>query len=209
MEELIKIGQAFLGTPPGEKILKQVSGFKGNKAEFEAQKENIKKLFSVKIQAFTVKGTVTNKSTSQPLPGTQIKPLFAMFPIKEEKFKRKVITKEIVVDEDPESENFMQPILRRDGSAKTKRVVTKIDDTKWVKGDGEGSVKTDKSGNYEMKLGIPIIYDNSDRPDKSKERALGVPILMYTKDGPYAPNTMNLVNQDGTIKNTLSQLEIK
>jgi len=208
MEELIKIGQAFLGTPPGEKILKQVSGFKGNKAEFEAQKENIKKLFSVKIQAFTVKGTVTNKSTSQPLPGTQIKPLFAMFPIKEEKFKRKVITKEIVVDEDPESENFMQPILRRDGSAKTKRVVTKIDDTKWVKGDGEGSVKTDKSGNYEMKLGIPIIYDNSDRPDKSKERALGVPILMYTKDGPYAPNTMNLVNQDGTIKNTLSPVEI-
>ena len=69
-------------------------------------------------------------------------------------------------------------------------------------------VKTDKSGNYEMKLGIPIIYDNSDRPDKSKERALGVPILMYTKDGPYAPNTMNLVNQDGTIKNTLSPVEI-
>jgi len=52
MEELIKIGRAFLDTPQGEKILKKAAGFKGTKEEFEKNKEQIKKLFTIKIQAF-------------------------------------------------------------------------------------------------------------------------------------------------------------
>ena len=190
MEELIKIGRAFLDTPQGEKILKKAAGFKGTKEEFEKNKEQIKKLFTIKIQAFTVKGTVTNAQTSKPLPGVEVKPLFAVYPIEKEKFEKKVITQEVVFDEDEESENFGKPKLKRDGSPKTKRVVRKIEDERWVKADGDDFVKTDKNGNYEMKLGIPIIAEDSDRPDSSKEKALGVPILMYNKsEGAFAPNT--------------------
>ena len=84
MEELIKIGQAFLQTPQGEKILKKVSQFKGTKEEFLAKKEELLKAFRVRIQAYTVKGTVTNAQTSKPLPGVEVKPLFAIYPIKQE-----------------------------------------------------------------------------------------------------------------------------
>jgi len=209
MEELIKIGRAFLDTPQGEKILKKAAGFKGTKEEFEKNKEQIKKLFTIKIQAFTVKGTVTNAQTSKPLPGVEVKPLFAVYPIEKEKFEKKVITQEVVFDEDEESENFGKPKLKRDGSPKTKRVVRKIEDERWVKADGDDFVKTDKNGNYEMKLGIPIIAEDSDRPDSSKEKALGVPILMYNKsEGAFAPNTTNIINRDGTIKNTLSPVKL-
>lgn len=209
MEELIKIGQAFLNSPQGEKILKKVSGFQGTKEEFEKNKDALKKLFTIKIQAYTVKGTVTNAQTSKPLPGVEVKPLFALFPIAKENFVRKVVTREVVFDENEESENFGKPILRRDGSAKTKRVVKKIDDQRWVKADGNDFVKTDKNGNYEMRLGVPVIADASDRPDSSKEKALGVPILMFNKeDGAFAPNTTNIISGDGTIKSTLSPVQM-
>ncbi len=209
MEELIQIGRAFLETPQGESILKKASGFKGTKEEFETNKDQIKKLFSIKIQAFTVKGTVTNAQTSKPLPGTEVKPLFAVYPIKKEKFEKKVVTKEVVFDEDEESEDFGKPIFKKDGSLKTKRVVKKIEDERWVKGDGNDFVKTDKNGNYEMKLGIPIIAEDSDRPDSSKEKALGGPILMFNKSGgAFAPNTTNIISRDGTVSKTLSPVKL-
>ena len=210
MEELIKIGQAFLQTPQGEKILKKVSQFKGTKEEFLAKKEELLKAFRVRIQAYTVKGTVTNAQTSKPLPGVEVKPLFAIYPIKQETKEKKVITKEPVFDEDEESENFGKPIFKRDGSLKTKRVVKKIEVERWVKDDnGKDVVKTDKEGMYEMKLGIPTIVSANDlEPDPSKEKALGVPILIFTKDGAFTPNTTNLISRDGTIKQTLSPVEL-
>ena len=45
-------------------------------------------------------------------------------------------------------------------------------------------------------------------PDPSKEKALGVPILIFTKDGAFTPNTTNLISRDGTIKQTLSPVEL-
>jgi hypothetical protein len=208
MDAIIEIGQAFLDTPQGGNILKKIADFKGTKEEFDAKKEELKKLISIKVQAYTIKGNVTNALTSEPLPGVEVKPVFALFPIKKEKYEKKVVTKEIVVDEDPESENFMQPILKRDGSSKTKRVVKKIEDERWVKDEGDNFVKTDKNGNYEFKIGLPTIYENKDRPDSSKERALGVPLLTFNKSDGFAPSAATIINGNGTVKGTLAPVKL-
>lgn len=208
MEELIKIGQAFLGTPQGEKILKQVSKFKGTKEEFDKKKEDLKKLLSIKIQAYTVKGVVSNKQTSKPLPGTKVQPMFALFPIVQETKTKKRVIEEVVFDEDEESENFGKPKLKRDGSVKTKKTRIKVEEEVWVKGDGPGEVKTNKNGEYEMKIGLPVLYEDSERSDSSNEKILGVPLLMFTKDGAFAPNTLTIVSGDGSIKQNLPPIEL-
>ena len=91
---------------------------------------------------------------------------------------------------------------------KLKKTRIKVEEEVWVKGDGPGEVKTNKNGEYEMKIGLPVLYEDSERSDSSNEKILGVPLLMFTKDGAFAPNTLTIVSGDGSIKQNLPPIEL-
>ena len=155
-QEILDIGRAFLDTPAGEGILKKLSGFKGTVDEFKKTKAELIDKYDILVQAYDIKGSVANQQTSQPEPGVQVQLFFGLYPIKKEEFTKTVITQQVQYDE---NEN---PIIRRNGQPKTKRVREKVQAVRWVLDDSKSKeLKTDKDGRYEMKIGLPILREKT------------------------------------------------
>ena len=203
-QEIIDIGKAFLDTGPGEEILKKVSGFKGSVDEFKKIKKDLIDKYDIVIQAYDIKGIVANEQTSQPLAGVKIQLFFGLYPIKKETFNKKVVTREVLfaTEEDVEEGKATEVgdlLRRRNGQPKTKRKVEIVEQERWVKDDSKDKeLKTNKEGEYEMKIGLPILREKESEGTK-EERVIIKPQLIFTKEK-FGPALKTPVELDGTIK---------
>jgi len=181
-KELLELGELFIQSPKGKKIVAAAEGVTGAIEDFQMTKALIERYKPV-ITTYTVKGRIYDEQTNEPLQGVKVKPQFALYPM-----KLVTKTRKIKID-DPNGE-----VNRLTG--KVKRI--KIDQTykKYVYDkDGNKDIKTDEKGEYELKFGtvsisaLPLL-------------AILKPFTFYQLEG-YAPAKQSLVTLAGEVPQVL------
>ena len=184
MEEqaLLDLGQIFLQSPDGQKVLAKAEGVKGNVDDFKASKETLEKYKPI-ITTFTTKGRLYDELTSEPIQGVEVKPQLVLFPM-----KLVTKTRKIKIDDPSGAINKI--------TGKPKQI--KIEQTyqKYVSDPGGNKdIKTDKNGEYELRFGTVSI---SGLP----ELAILKPFVSYTKEK-YAPAQQSLITLAGEVPQVL------
>ena len=140
------------------------------------------------ITTFTTRGRISNKQTSQPEEGVEVKPVLALFPMKQ------VIKTRIVKKDDKTSKKNIF------GKYKQIKEKVKYIDYEYDK-EGDNTIKTDSNGEYQITFGVPTLPSI-----KSKNLPILVkPIVLYTKEG-LAPDYQTLITQNSEV---LGELPIK
>ena len=185
MEEqaLLDLGQIFLQSPDGQKVLAKAEGVKGNVEDFKASKETLEKYKPV-ITTFTTKGRLYDELTGEPIQGVEVKPELVLFPV-----KLVTKTRKIKID-DPSG-----AINKITGKPKQIKIEQIYKEYVYDK-NGNKTLKTDENGEYELRFGTVSVTG-------LPELALLKPFVMYTLEG-YAPSKQSLITLSGEVPQFLS-----